>query len=147
MALEVDVAPADEAVALDDARRALVASAVEAALRDRGVEDAELSVTLMDDPAITKLNREWKAADRPTDVLAFTLSEGDEKPLMGDIYIGVEQVARQAAEYGEDPDRELARVAIHAALHVLGFDHPEEDRETSEMWGHQERILGEWEGR
>ncbi len=118
----------------------VVERAVRATLRDRGVEDAELSVTLLDDGGMASLNREWKGKDAPTDVLAFSL-HGDQEPPLGDVYLGVEQAVRQATELGEAAARELARLAIHGTLHVLGWDHPEEERESSGMWQHQERIL------
>jgi probable rRNA maturation factor len=117
-------------------------TAARATLSDRGVADAELSITLLDDADMASLNREWKERDGPTDVLAFTLHGSDEPPL-GDIYIGLERAVRQAAELGEPVARELARLAIHGTLHVLGWDHPEEEREGSEMWCLQERILAE----
>jgi len=119
---------------------AVTEGAVRATLSDRGIDDARLSVTLLPDAAMTSMNREWKGRDAPTDVLAFALHEPGEPPI-GDIYIGLERALEQAAELDEAPDRELARLAIHGTLHVLGWDHPEEDREGSEMWSHQERIL------
>lgn len=118
----------------------LVDRAARATMADRGVAEAELSVTLLDDDAMTAMNRTWRQKGAATDVLAFTLSEPGEPPL-GDVYVGVQQAVRQAGELGEGPARELARLTIHGALHVLGFDHPDQDREDSEMWAHQERIL------
>lgn len=118
----------------------IVKRAVHAVLRDRDVRDAELSITLMDDDGMAALNREWKGRDAPTDVLAFALYEEGEEPL-GDVYLGAERAADQGAAVGEAPARELARLAIHGTLHVLGFDHAEEGREASELWRHQERIL------
>ncbi len=64
-----------------------------------------------------------------------------DEPPVGDIYLGTERAIEQAAEQGEPPARELARLAVHGTLHVLGYDHPETDRESSEMWRHQERIV------
>lgn len=119
---------------------AVVERAARAALEARGVVDAELSLALLDDAAMTALNGRWKGRDVPTDVLAFALHENGDPPL-GDVYLGWERAARQAAEMQEPVARELARLAIHGTLHVLGFDHPDDDRESSEMWGHQERIL------
>lgn len=118
----------------------LVTRAARATLQDRGIADAELSMTLVDDVAMTALNRQWRKRESTTDVLAFALNEPGEPPL-GDVYLGLEQAARQATELGEAPARELARLAIHGTLHVLGFDHPDDGREESEMWAHQERIL------
>jgi probable rRNA maturation factor len=118
----------------------VVARAARAALEDRGIAEAELSLALVDDQAMAAMSRQWKGRDEPTDVLAFALHDAGEPPL-GDVYIGWEQALRQALEEGEAPLRELARLAIHGTLHVLGWDHPEAGRERSEMWTHQERIL------
>ncbi|HSH46429.1 MAG TPA: rRNA maturation RNase YbeY [Longimicrobiales bacterium] len=120
--------------------RAVTERAVRATLADRDVERAEISVTLVDDAVMTAMNRQWKGRDATTDVLAFPLHEPHE-PILGDVYLGLEQAARQAVELGEPPDRELSRLAIHGTLHVLGLDHPDEGREESKMWKHQERIL------
>jgi probable rRNA maturation factor len=117
-----------------------VAGAARAVLKDLGIGRAELSITLLDDAGMAALNREWKGRDGPTDVLAFALYEEGEDPV-GDIYLGVERGVEQGAAAGETTARELARLAIHGTLHVLGFDHPEDDREGTEMWAHQERIL------
>lgn len=143
MPVRLDVtrqAPAASAPGVDPV--ALAEAAVRATLDDRGVADGEISVTFLDDAGMESLNREWKGREGPTDVLAFTLNEPGAPPL-GDIYIGLERAVRQAAELGEPAEREVARLAIHGTLHVLGWDHPEADREESEMWRHQERILGE----
>jgi probable rRNA maturation factor len=105
------------------------------------VHDAELSVTLLGDRAIAALNAEWLRHDGPTDVIAFPLYEEGEPPV-GDVYIGVRQAGRQAAALGVPVSEELARLAIHGTLHVLGFDHPAgPDRVRSPMWREQERIL------
>lgn len=138
MAVTVRVNPLAQA-GIEDAR-GVVERAARATAADRGVEDGELSLTLLDDEAMTTLNRDWLDRDRPTDVLAFALHGPDEPPV-GDIYLGIERAAEQAAEQGETPARELARLAVHGTLHVLGFDHPEADRESSEMWQVQERIV------
>lgn len=121
-----------------------VERAARATLADRGVEEAELSLTLMDDDAMAALNRDWLDRDRPTDVLAFPL-HGSGEPPIGDIYLGAERAVAQAAAENEPARRELARLAVHGTLHVLGWDHPEDDREASEMWVHQERIVARLE--
>lgn len=100
----------------------------------------ELSLTLLDDEEIRTLNRDYLGHDRPTDVIAFAL--GGPGDLVGDVYLGVEQARRQAAEHGVALDEELARLAIHGTLHVLGHDHPEgEERWESPMFIRQEQIL------
>ncbi len=118
----------------------IVERAVRAAVEDRGVVDGELSLTLLDDDGMAALNREWLDRDGPTDVLAFALHETPDPPV-GDIYLGVERAVAQAREEKEPVGRELARLAVHGTLHVLGWDHPETGRERSEMWQLQERIV------
>jgi probable rRNA maturation factor len=147
--------------------------AVRRTLRDEGVERAELSVSFLDDADIRKLNREYLDRDRVTDVIAFTLGlspgvrhpafghSGASRrpgrgaaadpvrvhappPLVGDVYIGVEQAERQAAELDIPFDEELVRLAIHGTLHVLGYDHPEgEGREESPLFRRQEALVRE----
>ncbi len=118
-----------------------VERAVRATLRAEGHEAAELSVAFLDDAGITSLNREYLDHDRPTDVISFALHGEDEAPL-GDVYVGVDQALRQAAELGVDPREELLRLAVHGTLHVLGWDHPEgEERLESAMFRRQEEIL------
>jgi probable rRNA maturation factor len=105
------------------------------------VRSGELSITLADDDIMIRLNRGYLKREGTTDVMAFPLWAGDEPPL-GDVYIGLQQAARQADALGVPLREELARLAIHGSLHVLGLDHPEDAaREDSEMWRVQERIL------
>jgi probable rRNA maturation factor len=119
----------------------IVERATKAALVARGVHHAEVSVTLLGDRAIAALNAEWLQHDGPTDVIAFPLYEEGETPV-GDVYIGIRQAARQAESHGLPLAEELARLAVHGTLHVLGFDHPiGADRVRSPMWREQERIL------
>lgn len=111
----------------------------------------EVSVLFTDDEEIRALNREYRGADRPTDVLSFPLRESrGEEPeiaeeiegpeLLGDIVISVDTAARQAKEFGENIEEELARLLCHGMLHLLGFDHmtPEDEARMMEI---QERIL------
>jgi len=114
--------------------------AVKTALGEVGVDDAEMSLTLLDDDGIRALNDRYLGKDRPTDVLAFSLGTA-EAPL-GDVYIGVEQARRQADDLGIAREEELVRLAIHGTLHVLGHEHPEgEDRVSSPMFALQERLV------
>lgn len=138
MPVSVRVSPEADAGIADGP--AVVERAARAAADDRGVADGELSLTLLDDARMAALNRDWLDGDGPTDVLAFAL-HGDGEPPVGDIYVGVERAVAQAAEAGEPAVRELARLAVHGTLHVLGWDHPAAGRERSEMWEHQERIV------
>lgn len=121
-----------------------VRRAVAHTLAAEGVTRGEVSVALLDDDAIRRLNREHLHHDRPTDVISFALWEEGE-PVVGDIYLGVEQAARQAGELGVEVEEELVRLAVHGTLHVLGWDHPEEAdaRDASPMYRRQEALVRE----
>jgi probable rRNA maturation factor len=119
----------------------LIRTAARVALVHVGRARAELSITLLADGEIAALNARYLGHDRPTDVLAFSLYERGEDPV-GDVYIGYEQALRQAASLGIPLREELARLAVHGTLHVLGYDHPEgEQRMQSAMWRMQEAIV------
>ncbi len=118
---------------------------------------AEVSVVFADDQYIHTLNRDYRGVDRPTDVLSFAMQESlEEEPeifgdsddaediLLGDIIISLEAAIRQAAEYNHSVERELAFLAVHGLLHLLGYDHLEAD-ETQEMRKREEAILGSME--
>lgn len=121
----------------------LLTRAVQVTLAVHGVGTAEMSVTLLDDEAIAAMNRRYLDHEGPTDVISFGLT-GEGGTTVGDIYIGWEQALRQAAEFAVSPREELARLAVHGTLHVIGYDHPEgEEREQSEMWEQQEAIVRE----
>lgn len=138
-ALEVAVHVADGVEAHCDAGR--IERAVRHVLAAEGVAEAELSVTLLDDAAIGRLNRQYLAHEGPTDVISFPLHRPGQ-PVLGDIYIGAEQARRQAREHGEAPDVEVLRLAIHGTLHVLGYEHPEDaTRESAPMYSRQEELL------
>ena len=119
----------------------LLRSAVMMVLEAGGITDGEVSVTLLDDVSMIELSRDHLDLDSTTDVISFALHEGDEA-VLGDVYVGHEQAARQAADIGVSLREELARLAIHGTLHVLGYDHPEGDsRSSSEMFVIQERMV------
>lgn len=142
--VSVEVHGADGAGgAIDPAR---LEAAVRRVLEELGAADAELSVTLLDDAEISRINREYLSHDGPTDVISFPLTSPG-GPVVGDVYIGVDQARRQAEELGVPLREELVRLAVHGTLHVLGHEHPEgDDREGSEMYRLQERLVAEIEG-
>ncbi len=101
-----------------------------------GLEDAELSIALVDDPCIQELNRDYRDIDRPTDVLAFAMAEGEEgeerdpvvvpeglPTLLGDVVISVPTARRQARRLGRPLLDELTTLLGHGLLHLLGLDH------------------------
>ena len=115
-----------------------VERAVAAVLDAEGVAEAEISVAFVSDAEIASLNERFLSHPGVTDVISFPLHLPGGSPL-GDIYIGAEQAARQApGPVGE----ELLRLAIHGTLHILGYEHPdEEEREQSAMYLRQEQLL------
>ncbi|MCU0684793.1 MAG: rRNA maturation RNase YbeY [Polyangiaceae bacterium] len=91
-----------------------------------GLGPRELSVLLTDDRRIHQLNRDYRSKDRPTDVLAFAMDEGDGRgadELLGDVVISLETAARQAAERGREPLDEVTHLLAHGVLHLVGYDH------------------------
>jgi rRNA maturation RNase YbeY len=105
--------------------------------------DAELSVLLVSDREMRRLNREWRGKDRPTDVLAFSQLEGMGRPpgdVLGDVVISVATARRQAKEHGETLGRESERLLIHGVLHLLGYDHERGAAEARRMQ-RRERML------
>ena len=112
---------------------------------------AELSVVLVDEAAMTELHVRWMDEPGPTDVLSFPMDElrqpqDDEEPepgMLGDVVLCPQVAERQAAEAGHGRDDELALLLTHGILHLLGYDHAEPE-EHSEMFGLQARLLAEW---
>lgn len=93
-----------------------------------GLHDATLSLKLVDDVAIAKLNRKFMGCEGPTNVLSFPAEE-EETPdstgeqELGEIALSVETLARETFLYGQAPVEHLARLLAHAILHLAGFDH------------------------
>jgi probable rRNA maturation factor len=91
------------------------------------LKDANVSVVLCDDPTIQGLNAKFRAKNRPTDVLSFSMLEGEpvagQGTLLGDIVISIPTATRQAAARSVPVTRELSELLAHGLLHLLGFDH------------------------
>ena len=143
-------APAADAlrvgVTLEGLRAPVSASRLAAAVRDvlraEGVTAAMISVTLVSESAMARLNRRHLAHRGPTDVISFSFSPSPEAGVVGDIYICPDVARRNARTAGCGVREELLRLAVHGTLHVLGWNHPEDDgREQSPMWRRQERLL------
>lgn len=137
--IDVEVSVGEGVAAPVETQR--VEGAVRHVLAAEGVAAAEISIALVGDDEIASLNQDYLQHEGPTDVISFALHEEGDPPL-GDIYVGVDQAARQAAEFGATPAEEVLRLAIHGTLHVLGWDHPTEaGRTESEMFTRQEALL------
>ncbi|RED65722.1 rRNA maturation RNase YbeY [Cohnella lupini] len=130
-----------------------------------------VTLTLTDDEGIRELNRQYRGLDKPTDVLSFSLLEGEQpdiqydgdyegseegdeewkdedkagdpfSDLLGDIVISVPRAEAQAEDYGHSFERELGFLFVHGFLHLLGYDHGDEEQER-EMFAKQEEVLKE----
>jgi probable rRNA maturation factor len=126
----------------------LITNWIKAVLSHESCElDTSLTCVLTDDAQIQTLNQQYRDIDMPTDVLAFAASEGpvlvmpdDQPPYLGDVIISLPTAQRQASEYGHSLERELALLVVHGCLHLLGYDHSN-DEERNRMWGMQDAIL------
>src|SRR5215813_13075540 len=111
------------------------------AVLDRiGRPDAVLTITFIRDPAMRRLNREYRGIDKPTDVLSFASHEGvemagswDESRHLGDVVISVETAERYAREMSLSFDREIEHLVIHGALHLAGYDHETDNGEMNKL--------------
>ncbi|MDN6067803.1 MAG: rRNA maturation RNase YbeY, partial [Staphylococcus equorum] len=109
--------------------------------------DAELSVTFVDKTEIQEINKMYRDKDKVTDVISFALEEDepeiiglDMPRVLGDIIICTDVAQEQADSYGHSFERELGFLALHGFLHLLGYDHIDEQDEK-EMFGRQDQIL------
>ena len=106
------------------------------------------SCTFIDDDKMKELNSSYRGIDRTTDVLSFAINDGETKKerldemILGDIFISVPKMQKQAIEYETGEKRELAFLLIHGLLHLLGYDHMTKEDEE-EMFKLQEEILNE----
>ena len=114
-------------------------------------EKEEVDITIVTDEEIHALNRDYRNVDRATDVLSFALDEdggepelvgGPEVHLLGDIIISAETAARQAEEFGHGLEREIVYLAVHGLLHLLGYDHMQEE-DKAIMRAKEEEALRE----
>ncbi len=112
--------------------------------------DPIMSVSIIDDEMIHKINRDYRHVDRPTDVISFAFIDGikNKEELLssckvidlGEIYISIERAKKQAEEYGHSLHRELCFLFVHGLLHLLGYDHMNKIDEDK-MFRLQDEIL------
>jgi probable rRNA maturation factor len=112
-------------------------------LREVGHSSSELSIAIVLDDEIAALNSERRGKRSATDVLSFSLLEGEHSDhrgkLLGDVVIGIETAARQARAAHRGLEEEVARLLIHGILHLLGWDH-EEPAEGKLMRAEERRL-------
>jgi probable rRNA maturation factor len=120
-------------------------AAAEIAAADVG--DAELAVMLTDDSGIRTLNNNWRGIDKPTNVLSFpalqptgTATPSDVPRMLGDIAIAYETTRQEADDEQKPFDHHLSHLAVHGFLHLIGYDH-EQDDDAEAMEGLEQEIL------
>jgi probable rRNA maturation factor len=120
---------------------AAVRRAVEAVLHHEHREEGEIGIVLTDDAHIQALNKSFRATDKTTNVLAFPAPKhsGDGPKPIGDIVLAYGTMAREAESEGKAALHHLMHLAVHATLHLLGFDH--NDEVDSEMMEARERAI------
>ena len=124
-----------------------VIAAIRATLESEG-QLGEVTVVITSDDAVAELNQQYRETEGPTDVLSFPaqdptpgfVSAPEMAGYLGDIVIALPFTERQAAALNRPLKTELRLLAVHGALHLLGYDHAEPDEEAA-MWTRQDAIL------
>ena len=104
-------------------------------LQAAGEAETLLSLEIVGDVRMRRLNRTFRHRDKTTDVLAFATREGPgpSSPLLGDVVISLPQAIRQARRHEQGVDHEVAVLLIHGVLHLCGYDHERSEAEAQRM--------------
>ena len=130
--VKVVITDAQKKVRIPTGLRMMIRRACIAVLREEQFKgNAEVSVTLVDNEEIRRLNKEHREIDSATDVLSFPMGENgvyDTNPdsgakILGDVVISLEQAQKQALEFGHSLEREVCYLDVHSMFHLLGYDH------------------------
>ena len=124
-------------------RQASLSQTAESILAAVGESQSELSLELVGDRRMRRLNRMYRKNDRTTDVLAFPMRESHNPcpMLLGDVVISVPTARRQAKESGRSLGDELAALLVHGVLHLCGYDHERSAREAVRMRRRERAIV------
>lgn len=150
--IKVLIANNQETIKVPVGIRLLIRRCCHAVLDCEGfTDDAEVSVSFVDNAQIKNLNKEFRNIDRSTDVLSFPLGENGEYDLnnetnaylLGDIVISLETAMKQAEIYGHSLEREIGFLTVHSMLHLLGYDHESSPLDERIMREKEESILAD----
>ncbi len=107
--------------------------------------DGELSILIVNDPEIAKLNKTYLGRSGPTNVIAFSMQEGPfgqiNPNLLGDVVISLDTAAREAQDAGISVESRLDQLLIHGVLHLFGFDHDKTSEQAKAMRMKEEELL------
>jgi probable rRNA maturation factor len=134
--IEVEIADNQDRLELD---QAWLTSLIEHALREENINNARLSVALVDNRAIHKINQQFLQHDFPTDVITFPLSDGRD-PLVGEIVISTEYAIDSSTEFQWPARIEVGLYVVHGVLHLCGYDDHDE-KQAGVMHQRQHAIL------
>jgi len=158
--MTVEINNSQDKIEVVPAIERLIEECVSETLKMEGVDiPVEVSVLLVDDHQIHQLNSQYRGVDAPTDVLSFPMVEfesngqgrdlravlnaarhGDQAVLLGDIVLSLERAQQQAREYGHSFFREVGYLVVHGMLHLLGYDHEQEEQRLR-MRQKEERVM------
>jgi len=148
MALIIDFL--DETATVKEDYLSLIIKVLEIGAQQECIEEAEISVTFVDNKRMQEINYMYRQINRPTNVLSFPMEESilDETrfikckthSMLGDIIISIPKAKEQAKEYGHSFEREISFLTVHGFLHLIGYDHQTEKEETI-MFKKQEEVL------
>ena len=145
--MEIDLALINELEDFNEDYEEVYLKIIREACKELDIQDdLELSVIFLDDKRIHEINREYRQIDRSTDVISFALEDSEQYYIegmpreIGDIFISIDHAKMQAEEYGHSLYREMCFLFTHGLLHLLGFDHMNEEDEKV-MFGRQKTIL------
>lgn len=141
---------------VDEGLRSFLKKAICTALDIKGIDiPCEVNVLVTNDTGIRRVNVDMRGVDAPTDVLSFPMFdlEPGDKPAaetadpatglvpLGDMCISLERAQAQAKEFGHSVERELAYLAVHSVLHLLGYDHLDEGTMKAQMRRQEEAVM------
>lgn len=144
----------DEEQHLTEEHVQLILDLVEFAGRiEKTPEDSEVSITIVGDNEIQKVNAMYRGIDKPTDVISFEMQDGVEDlpqdvqeqlgTVLGDIIVSIDRAKEQAKEYNHSVEREVGFLVVHGFLHLLGYTHDTEEDEQV-MFDKQKEILHQY---
>jgi probable rRNA maturation factor len=137
--MRVDIADEQEANPIDEALRERLTKACRRIASDFGFDQGEISIAILNDEAIRKINAEFLRHDWATDAITFPF-EANEGRLEGEIVVSRETAGRVAADFPWSADDELLLYVIHGMLHLVGFD-DQDDESRREMKEEEKNYL------